>query len=74
MGQCHILHSLTMNLLFVEINECDSSPCANGGTCDNTVNGYECECVARFRGTNCETGIKAQLRDCDCMFENCVCV
>ena len=48
-----------MYYLFIEILECDSSHCANGGTCTDTENGYECECVAGFRGTNCETGTKA---------------
>ena len=50
-----------MNLLFVEIKECDSSPCAHGATCNDELNGYECKCVAGFQGRNCETGIMAQL-------------
>ena len=57
----NILCLMTMNLLFVEIKECDSSPCAHGATCNDELNGYECKCVAGFQGSNCETGIKAQL-------------
>ncbi|KAJ8040299.1 Fibropellin-1 [Holothuria leucospilota] len=40
-----------------DINECNSSPCRNGGTCDNMVNGYLCDCAAGYTGTNCETDI-----------------
>ena len=39
-----------------DINECDSSPCQNGGTCTDNVNGYTCDCVAGYTGTECQTG------------------
>lgn len=29
----------------VEINECDSNPCQNGGTCKDEINGYLCQCA-----------------------------
>ena len=42
--------------IFTEINECDSDPCQNNGTCDEKVNGYECQCPLFIDGTNCEIG------------------
>ncbi|KAK3739937.1 hypothetical protein QZH41_015978, partial [Actinostola sp. cb2023] len=39
------------------INECVSSPCANGGSCEDQVNGYKCACVTGYEGKNCEIDI-----------------
>ena len=41
-----------------DINECDPSPCQNGGTCwTPNVNMYQCDCTGTgYTGTNCETG------------------
>ena len=45
-------------VIFVtDINECDSNPCQNGGTCTDGVNGYTCGCADGYTGTHCETGI-----------------
>ena len=35
---------------------CAEEPCKNGGTCNNGVNQYTCDCALGFEGTNCETG------------------
>ena len=46
-------------MTFPDIDECESDPCMNGGTCDqdaNMPNFRECICVTGYTGANCETG------------------
>uniref|UniRef100_A0A674NAK5 Delta-like protein n=1 Tax=Takifugu rubripes TaxID=31033 RepID=A0A674NAK5_TAKRU len=38
----------------LEVRECDSQPCRNGGHCLDSENGYTCECPQAFEGTHCE--------------------
>ena len=39
-----------------DIYECSSSPCQDGGTCVDGINGYDCSCTAGYTGVHCETG------------------
>ena len=41
---------------FRHTDECASSPCQNGGTCNDGVREYSCTCADGYKGTNCETG------------------
>ena len=43
-------------LLSVVINYCESSPCANGGSCEPIFNGYNCHCPPGYTGDNCQDG------------------
>ncbi|XP_028828696.1 EGF-like repeat and discoidin I-like domain-containing protein 3 isoform X2 [Denticeps clupeoides] len=36
------------------MNECESSPCRNGGICTDLVGNYTCVCPAEFMGRNCQ--------------------
>ena len=45
-----------------DIDECASSPCQNGGTCTDMVDGYNCTCAAGYDGENCEYGSSVILR------------
>lgn len=36
-----------------EYNECLSAPCLNAATCRDLVNGYECVCLADYKGEHC---------------------
>jgi Notch-like protein len=31
-----------------EIDECDSGPCQNGGTCTDLIDAYDCDCIFGF--------------------------
>ena len=39
-----------------DINECQSSPCLNSGTCKDLVNAYQCTCPLGYTGLQCELG------------------
>ncbi|KAJ7363620.1 Olfactomedin-like protein 2A [Desmophyllum pertusum] len=44
-----------------DINECDSNPCLNGGSCVDLVNEYNCSCEPGYNGSRCENDIN----ECD---------
>jgi len=39
----------------LEMDECASNPCINGGTCVNLIIGYGCRCINVFFGKRCES-------------------
>ncbi len=41
----------------VNINDCEASPCKNGGTCADGVESYSCKCPSDFTGEDCELEI-----------------
>ncbi|EDV46242.2 cubilin homolog [Drosophila erecta] len=41
----------------LEVNNCASGPCVNGGTCYNTYTGFRCQCRSAFEGTKCEVDV-----------------
>ena len=54
----HIYKKIMINtiicILLLDINECASNPCQNGGTC---VDGLDiCNCAKGYNGANCEIG------------------
>ena len=55
----HTGFALRTLMSIVEINECNSSPCGNGGNCGDDLNSYTCGCVTGYIGMNCESGTVA---------------
>ena len=41
---------------FPDINECDSFPCFNNGTCTDLFNMYTCTCATAYTDTYCHIG------------------
>ncbi|XP_070552541.1 uncharacterized protein [Ptychodera flava] len=41
----------------IDVNECDSNPCQNDGTCTDMIDSYGCKCKDGFTDRNCETDI-----------------
>jgi len=41
---------------FTDIDDCVNHTCGNGGSCEDGVNSYSCNCLVGFTGDQCETG------------------
>jgi len=52
---------------FTDIDECASSPCQNGASCNNEQNRFTCTCAAGYTGTTCSEG-KYWLFQIQCWF------
>uniref|UniRef100_G1MWY9 Uncharacterized protein n=1 Tax=Meleagris gallopavo TaxID=9103 RepID=G1MWY9_MELGA len=58
-GDCETVHGVSNQPSLpcvTEVNECESSPCLNGGHCVDLVDNYTCVCLEPFVGQRCETG------------------
>lgn len=56
---CPLTSCFPLALPFTDINDCESNPCANGGTCIDGVNSYKCICSDGWEGAYCETSESA---------------
>ena len=48
------LKCASVYLFHVDINECQSAPCLNGGTCNDELDSYTCTCDVGYTGLHCE--------------------
>ena len=49
-----LLHCVVQ--MFLDIDECNSNPCLNNGTCIQAIDEYQCTCTSHFVGQRCEIG------------------
>jgi len=49
--------SLEGHLCDLDVDECQSSPCLNGGSCLDDVSSFTCICSAGFTGSNCQNDL-----------------
>lgn len=52
---CPLAPHFPLHFPFTDINDCESNPCKNGGTCIDGVNSYKCICSDGWEGAYCET-------------------
>ena len=55
----------------IEINECLSMPCGNGGLCHDDVNGYRCSCPAGYQGSTCLQKVDTPIISSTCTSNPC---
>ncbi|XP_063417721.1 fibropellin-3-like [Mytilus trossulus] len=48
---------ITATYACIDTDECATSPCQNGGVCNDGLNSYTCTCAAGYAGGNCQTNI-----------------
>ena len=45
--------SKLLTFFFPDVDSCESSPCQNGATCVDELDGYVCQCTDQWLGANC---------------------
>ncbi|XP_013884547.1 sushi, nidogen and EGF-like domain-containing protein 1 isoform X2 [Austrofundulus limnaeus] len=62
---CSCLAGFTGRRCQINVNECSSSPCQNGGMCSDQINSFFCQCPPGYTGMLCETDIdECEARPC----------
>ncbi|XP_054916683.1 sushi, nidogen and EGF-like domain-containing protein 1 isoform X1 [Poeciliopsis prolifica] len=69
---CSCLAGFTGRRCQINVNECASSPCQNGGSCKDRINGFICVCPPGYMGVHCQTDID-ECEDRPCL-NNASCV
>ncbi|CAL8252359.1 unnamed protein product [Merluccius merluccius] len=54
---CSCLAGFTGRRCQIDVDECSSSPCQNGGTCRDQINSFSCHCPPGFSGPLCQTDV-----------------
>ena len=51
-----LLIILPCHVTSTDIDDCESTPCKNGATCQDGRNRYKCNCASGYSGVHCEIG------------------
>ncbi|XP_030375580.1 cubilin homolog [Scaptodrosophila lebanonensis] len=54
------------------LDECQSMPCKNGGTCYDDYKSFHCDCTAGWQGTTCEEDVNECLDNSGTDLESCM--
>ncbi|KAK9967460.1 hypothetical protein ABG768_001859 [Culter alburnus] len=57
---CDCLPGFSGHWCEIDLDECRSNPCLNGGYCQNMVNKFHCVCEMTFAGETCEIDLNAE--------------
>ena len=64
--QLYAVDGFSDDSICVDVDECLTNPCQNGGVCTNSIGSYLCTCAVGFTGVNCELNID------DCALTPCL--
>lgn len=48
--------SLSLSFSLADVDDCQSEPCENGGTCIDKIDSFLCLCLPSYGGDTCEKG------------------
>lgn len=46
---------MKLHLFTLDIDDCETNPCQNGGICVDQVNAFVCICISGWTGTICDS-------------------
>lgn len=65
------IYGLILKLLFyVDVDECNSLPCENNGTCINSLGSYTCNCSKGWQNEDCKEGLQRLITVADQLIRN----